>query len=279
MSGTDYAVSACKTAPYQRGCCVLVEEMPDTRWPVDAKLDGEPKTFTGVFRAHGIDIRGLVGPGKLPGINPLVDDEAFRRINQAGFPGVPEGTWRTRMVVGLTGETPPGRKVLGVMRDDAAPYREAAVGFYRETVPATLTVDLEKLVPALRERPLGETPLAFLRTLLHEAGHVFGLQHGADVVGVGAGRTIMDPTAQVVGLITDPERPYPLGAEFGFSDHDATMLAHAPDVQVAPGRVQYNWLPGLIHKGVLPWGEASRWRFRFERGPEATAQAERPEQI
>jgi hypothetical protein len=265
LGGLTYDITACKTSPYQRGCYLVVEEMEGTRWPVGAYLeDGTRVSFSGVFRAHGVDIRGHISPGKRPSVSPLVADEAFAEINQPAFKSVPEHSWRMRIVIGQVGETPPGREVLGVMRDNAAPYREAAVGFYKANLPCALGVPHERLIPQLRGRPLGETPLAFLRTLLHEAGHIFGLQHGADVLGVGPGRTIMDPTERVIALSAADGPPYPLCAEFAFSDHDQAMLAHAPDAQLAPGRMQYNWLPGLTHGGVFPWRQVVRWRSRFD---------------
>ena len=58
------------------------------------------------------------------------------------------------------------------MFDDEAPHREGVVGFYD---------------PPLAERPAhrgigaraeaGDVPVAFMRTLVHEAGHAFNLFH------------------------------------------------------------------------------------------------------
>ncbi|HEV7265750.1 MAG TPA: hypothetical protein VGN83_12635 [Falsiroseomonas sp.] len=262
LGGILHRVTACKTSPYQRGCYVVAEEMVGTRWPANATLGGKPKTFTGVFHEHGIDIRGHFAPVKWPKINPLACDCCFRAINRAPFGGVPPDTWRMRLLVGLTGETPQGRRVLGVMRDDEEPYRETAVGFYKENLPAALRVQANRLERKLEHGPLGGTPLAFLRTLLHEAGHVFSLQHRADLVDVPPGQTLMEPTSAVIANALPGQQRYPQNAKFCFSDHDVAVLLHAPDVQVAPGRMPYNWLPGFVQGGVLPWREVEAWRTR-----------------
>lgn len=164
--------------------------------------------------------------------------------------------WQMNLLIGVEGEAD-GVGVLGIMNDDRAPHREVAAGFYYHQ----LQVDNPNVLsPGLRGQPLGTHPLALLRTMLHEAGHLFGLRHGEDVAGVGVGHTIMDPTIRIIGQIAAaasggqaPAVLYPESRDFfRFNPYDALQLAHAPDMQMAPGRMPFDWLPGFIHGGVMP---------------------------
>ena len=78
-------------------------------------------------------------------------------------------------------------------------------------------------------------PAAFLRTLVHEAGHALNLFHPKHDVHVpGIGTEIMNQTGDVIGFAT-AANPYPGNAAFAFSQHDRTSLIHSPDPQVRPG--------------------------------------------
>ncbi|WP_205728261.1 hypothetical protein, partial [Bacillus wiedmannii] len=91
------------------------------------------------------------------------------------------------------------------------------------------------IAAAARGRPLDEVPAAFLRTLVHEAGHAFNLWHPKhDVHNPGIGIEIMNQTGDVMGFAT-AANPYPGNAGFVFSEHDRTSLIHSPDPQVRPG--------------------------------------------
>jgi hypothetical protein len=63
--------------------------------------------------------------------------------------------------------------IFGIMFDTGnPPHREGAVGFYDSTLP-----NINLIHEAARGKKLGEVTLAFLRTLIHEAGHAFNLFH------------------------------------------------------------------------------------------------------
>jgi hypothetical protein len=258
LMDTRYRVTACKTSPYYRGCSVSVIEMAGTRWPRAADRNGRTLTFDGVFADHGIDIRLQFHDDDIRArrLESSSDDE--RLLNR--LMSRSDGTWHVTMIVGTKGSRPCAKlsrnfandRVLGVMRDDRQPFREYAIGFYNESIPDVLGLrgpDIFKLTPALRDDPIGTDPLAFLRTLLHEAGHVFGLLHSHEDLTIG--RTLMNPTGDVLTVLKEGET-YPDAAEYRFADAEATALVHAPDPQVAPGRGQYRWMPGLIYGVPLP---------------------------
>jgi hypothetical protein len=93
-------------------------------------------------------------------------------------------------------------------------------------------------------------PLAFLRTLIHEAGHAFNLFHPKqDVHSVPIGTTIMNQTGDVIGFATDAS-PYPRNAIKGFNDHNLTSLIHSPDPQVKPGWKEFGLGHGSVWSGV-----------------------------
>ena len=58
------------------------------------------------------------------------------------------------------------------MFDEDSVPREGAVGFADGTLGNGSTIE-----PSARNRPLDEVPSAFLRTLVHEAGHALNLFH------------------------------------------------------------------------------------------------------
>ena len=91
------------------------------------------------------------------------------------------------------------------------------------------------ILPSARNRPLDEVPAAFLRTLVHEAGHAFNLFHPKhDTHAPPIGTEIMNQTGDVIGFATTTNQ-YPNNASFFFSSHDRDSLIHSPDPQVRPG--------------------------------------------
>ena len=100
-------------------------------------------------------------------------------------------------------------------------------------------------------------PEAFLRTLVHEAGHAFNLFHPKhDVHAVPVGTTIMNQTGDVMGFADDGE-PYPGNITFAFDDHNR-HLAH-PFAGPAGG-------PGLETVRLGPWQPVERHRRAGRRG-------------
>jgi hypothetical protein len=123
--------------------------------------------------------------------------------------------------------------------------REGAVGFADATLPDGPTIEA-----SARNKPLDEVPAAFIRTLVHEAGHAFNLFHPKhDVHNPPIGTEIMNQTGDVMGFAT-VANPYPRTATFGFAEHDRISLVHAPDPQVRPGWKPFGWGHGSLSSGL-----------------------------
>jgi hypothetical protein len=131
------------------------------------------------------------------------------------------------------------------MFDDQAPHREGVVGFYDPTLPSDPRIQI-----SAQGQKLGDVPIAFMRTLVHEAGHAFNLFHPKhDVHTVPVGSTIMNQTGDVMGFAS-AANPYPCNALFNFDEHNRTSLIHSPDPQVAPGGKPFGWGHGDLFAGV-----------------------------
>ncbi|MDP8931028.1 MAG: hypothetical protein M3O70_21255 [Actinomycetota bacterium] len=242
VGGKAYPVEAVKTSPYYRGCHVEVDVMANRNWPTTASHGGGTVSFTGVYRAHGLDFQAVVSQTDIPEQASLTVANLHTLLTThreaAGAPGV----WRLWLFVGSrlgTGNT------YGLMFDQDAPHREGAVGFGDATLP-----DENYVEASARGQTLNAVPSAFLRTLVHEAGHAFNLYHPKhDVHAPPIGRTIMNQTGDVMGFASSSD-PYPGNAQFAFNDHNAPSLVHSPDPQVAPGWRDFGWGHGSLWGGA-----------------------------
>lgn len=241
IGGVRYNVIAIKTSPYYRGCLVEGDIMINRNWPVTAtSCDGtETFDFTGVYRAAGMDFQHFISDLSVPEDPVLTTVELETLL--ATHRSVPsKHIWRLWLFAGSRMDG-----TLGLMFDDTPPYREGAVGFYDPTLSSDPIIS-----PSAQGKKLGEVPLAFLRTLIHEAGHAFNLFHPKhDVHGIPKGTTLMNQTGDVMGFATT-SNPFPCNATFAFNNHEHTSLVHSPDPQVAPGRKQFGWGHGTLFAGV-----------------------------
>jgi hypothetical protein len=243
VGGILYDVVAYKTSPFFRGCHVEVDVMQNRSWPAAAGNCAGNQTFTfaGVYRAAGLDISSGVSSTAIPDDPTLTAVELHNLLAAHRDIPVIGSTWRLWLLVG----SDMGDGTFGIMFDDVPPHREGAAGFFDPTLPNNSNIET-----SARGRHLGEVPLAFLRTLIHEIGHSFNLFHPKhDVHGVPVGTTIMNQTGDVIGFATSTN-PYPCNATFGFDDHNITSLIHSPDPQVAPGWKKFGWGHGSAWSGL-----------------------------
>lgn len=243
IGGYRYDVTATKTSPYYRGCLVEVDVMRNRSWPASAQSCDGSRTFsfTGVYRDAGLDFGVVVDEVDVPE-DPLLTIAELHSLLATHRSLSPAGDkWRVWVLVGSRMDG-----TLGIMFDTAnPPHREGAVGFYDPTLP-----NISIIQAAARGKKLGEVELAFLRTLIHEAGHTFNLYHPKhDVHGVATGTTIMNQTGDVMGFATT-SNPYPCNATMAFNDHNRTSLIHSPDPQVKPAWKQFGWGHGSAWSGV-----------------------------
>lgn len=235
-----YALTATKTSTFYRGCRVEVDAMTGRAWPASAPTaGGVTSTFQNVYASAGWDTPTTVDEVNVPNDASLTNAELQTLISshQSAATG---DQWRLWLLVGSSQGT-----TFGIMFDQDAVPREGAVGF----ADATLS-DSPVIEATARNRPLDEVPAAFLRTLIHEAGHAFNLFHPKHDVHVpGIGTEIMNQTGDVMGFAT-AANPYPGNATFAFSQHDRMSLIHSPDPQVRPGWKGFGWGHGSLSSGL-----------------------------
>jgi hypothetical protein len=275
IGGRSHPVTATKTSPYYRGCAVEVDVFANRAFPASATgCDGLVHTFTSVYRGAGLDMLATVNETAVPEDAVLSVAELHALLAAHQGPGV-GAAWRLWLLVGsrMSDET------FGLMFDTGnPPHREGAVGFADPTLPDNPVVQA-----AARGQRLGDVPLAFLRTLVHEAGHAFNLFHPKhDVHSVPVGTTIMNQTGDVIGFAT-AANPYPCTAALAFDDHNRTSLVHSPDPQVKPGWKEFGWGHSSTFTGVaepvdaigLRSGDTDADGLRFVLGvPETVARGE-----
>jgi hypothetical protein len=241
IGGQSYTVRATQTSSLQRGCRVEVDVMRNRKWPGAASLcSGAAVTFESVYATAGWDIRLSVDQLNIPEDAELTNAELQTLLANNRAPASAATDWRLWLLVGSN-----MGGLFGLMFDDDAIPREGAVGFADPTFGTSSTIEA-----SARGKALDDVPLAFLRTLVHEAGHAFNLFHPKhDVHAPPIGTTIMNQTGDVMGFAT-VSNPYPCTATMAFDDHSRTSLLHSPDPQVRPGWKNFGWGHGSLSAGV-----------------------------
>lgn len=240
IGGTVTDVTARKTSPMYRGCRIEVDAMVNRVFPASATIgSGATATVRSVYATAGWDVTVVTDEINVPNDNDLTNAE-LATLMTGHRQTVPGEGWRLWLFVGSS-----QGGLFGIMFDDDTVPREGAAGF------ADVQLGNDAFIAAsARGRPLDEVPAAFLRTLVHEAGHAFNLWHPKhDVHNPGIGIEIMNQTGDVMGFAT-AANPYPNNAAFVFSDHDRTSLIHSPDPQVRPGWKNFGWGHGTLSAGL-----------------------------
>lgn len=240
IGGTVTNVTARKTSPMYRGCRIEVDAMVNRAFPASATIGtGVTATVRSVYATAGWDVTVVTDEINVPNDADLTNAE-LATLMTGHRQTVPGEGWRLWLFVGST-----QGGLFGIMFDDDTVPREGAAGF------ADVRLGNDSFIAAAaRGRQLDEVPAAFLRTLVHEAGHAFNLWHPKhDVHNPGIGIEIMNQTGDVMGFAT-ATNPYPGNAAFVFSDHDRMSLIHSPDPQVRPGWKNFGWGHGDLSAGL-----------------------------
>jgi hypothetical protein len=189
-----------------------------------------------------MDFVATINEIDVPEDTELTTTELHNLLAGHQAPATPgDQAWRLWLLVGSRMQ----EDFFGIMFDEIAPHRQGAAGFHDPELPDSSVIEA-----GARGQALGNVPLAFLRTLVHEAGHAFNLFHPkADVHNVAIGTTIMNQTGDVISFAT-AANPYPCTATLGFEDHNLTSLIHSPDPQVKPGWKEFGWGHGSLFGGV-----------------------------
>jgi hypothetical protein len=239
IGGRSYAVTATKTSDLYRGCAVEVDVMTGRSWPTTALHQGVERTFRDVFATSGWDVSVRVDELGVPEDTSLTMAELQTLLTTHRGAG-PEDPWRLWLLVGSA-----QGGLFGVMFDDDSVPREGAVGFADATLGDQAYVEA-----GARNQRLNAVPAAFLRTLVHEAGHALNLFHPKhDTHNPPIGTEIMNQTGDVMGFAS-ATNTYPGNATFSFAPHDHDSLVHSPDPQVRPGWKNFGWGHGSLSAGV-----------------------------
>ncbi|MFP5282410.1 MAG: hypothetical protein ACLGIF_03060 [Actinomycetes bacterium] len=240
VGGTRSRVTATKTSDLYRGCRIEVDVMTGRTFPASAVTgSGAAADLRSVYATAGWDVTVSVDEIGLPEDAELTNAE-LDTLMRAHAGAASGEDWRLWLFVGSAQGS-----LFGIMFDDDTVPRQGAAGF----ADASLS-DENVIEPGARNRPLDEVPAAFLRTLVHEAGHAFNLFHPKhDTHAPPLGTEIMNQTGDVIGFAT-PARPYPGNASFFFASHDRDSLIHAPDPQVRPGWKNFGWGHGSLSAGL-----------------------------
>ena len=240
IGGTVTNVTARKTSPMYRGCRIEVDAMVNRVFPASATIgSGAAASVRSVYATAGWDVTVVTDEIAVPNDADLTNAE-LATLMSGHRQAVAGEAWRLWLFVGSS-----QGGLFGIMFDDDTVPREGAAGFADVELG-----DDSFIAAAARGRPLDEVPAAFLRTLVHEAGHAFNLWHPKhDVHNPGIGIEIMNQTGDVMGFAT-AANPYPGNAGFVFSDHDRMSLIHSPDPQVRPGWKNFGWGHGDLSAGL-----------------------------
>jgi hypothetical protein len=240
IGGETYDVVATKTSPFYRGCVVEVDVMKNRKFPTSATtFDGAALSFASIYRTAGFDCAVTVDQQDIaddPELTSIELQTALATNRRAAN----NEAWRLWLLVGSSQGS-----LFGLMFDDIEPFREGTAGFFDPEFD-----NAPFIAEPARNKKLGDVPEAFLRTLVHEAGHAFNLFHPKhDVHVVPIGTTIMNQTGDVMGFATEAN-PYPNNVTFAFDEHCRMSLIHSPDPQVAPGWKRFGWGHGSLSRGL-----------------------------
>ncbi|MFI6097905.1 hypothetical protein ACIA8G_20290 [Lentzea sp. NPDC051213] len=240
--GLRMPIKATKTSARYRGCRIEADLMTGRKWPAAAaSCAGVAATFEEVYRTAGWDVQVMVNDLDIPEDALLTVAELQTLISTHRQAAANANEWRLWMLAGSAN----ARGSFGLMFDEDGTPREGVVGYADARFG-----DQDFVLPSARNQALDDVPFAFLRTLVHEAGHAFNLFHPKDDVHLNPiGTTIMNQTGDVMGFAS-PANPYPCNASLTFDQHNRNSLIHAPDPQVRPGWRLFGWGHGSASSGV-----------------------------
>jgi hypothetical protein len=242
IGDTRYWVAATKSSPFYRGCSVLVDIMERGDFVLDKASCEETKLdYVRTFRDEaGMDIAMKIRDVPLrETLNVTIPELNVALENNRSQVFGANIRWVVWMLIGSHRNDP-----FGIMFDQSPPHREGLAAFWDKRF-------IDELTPDEAQKKAGEVATKLLRTLIHESGHVFNLQHPKDDVHVvPIGVTLMNQTSDIRRFLAQRE-PFPCKAAFLFEEHNRTSLIHSPDPQVAPGWKHFGWGHDNLFKGAL----------------------------
>lgn len=240
--GQRLPVKATKTSSFYRGCRIEADLMTGRKWPLNAaSCAGVAVTFEEVYRTAGWDVQVTVNDLNIPEDALLTVAEMQTLISTHRQAAANATDWRLWMLAGSAD----AQGNFGLMFDTDSVPREGVVGYADARFG-----NQDFIMASARGQALDDVPFAYLRTLVHEAGHAFNLFHPKHDVHVNpVGTTIMNQTGDVMGFASTTN-PYPCNANLSFDQHNRNSLIHSPDPQVRPGWRMFGWGHGSASSGV-----------------------------
>ena len=214
--------------------------MKNRSWPDSVTFGTREFSFSGIYREGGLDFDVRVDETNIPEDSSLSTAELHTLLANRQNAVTNSNVWRLWLLVGSR-----QNNTFGLMFDSQPPHRQGAVAFFDAVLG-----DDDFIASSAQNQKLGDVHLAFLRTIVHEAGHAFNLYHPKhDVHDVTVGTTIMNQTGDVMSFAT-PSNPYPDNSTLAFNEHNRRSLVHSPDPQVKPGWKRFGWGHGSASSGI-----------------------------
>lgn len=255
LAGRHLDIWAVKAADVTRGLRLVIHEMDGHPWPEDPKYNGD--MLGAIYRDAGVELDIVRAGAKIPADDSLIRSELDAMLNEqvARYDAGPVWIQHVFLVSSLnwSGLDMAGQfgNIAGLMFDNVGRQRQGCAVFLEAKVSSSVEALNDRIDETIRDKPIGKTPEALLRTMAHEVGHGLGLRHTAKKRA--ADRGIMN---QIQGLLrqVDPETGplFPEIAKFTFDAFDTRNLTHRPDPEVCPGWGNWSVPPKGLELGLQP---------------------------
>lgn len=222
---------------------VVPAEVPS---PAGGALEG----FKSAYATAGWDVRAIYDQVGIPvpaGVNPTTcwsnaNLHQLMLANRSAATSL-DKEWRAHLLI-VPGVMGCGR---GIMYDSIGVPREGAMTYSNDGYPATESA----WFGTAANQQARNVPRAFMRTAVHEIGHVFNLIHQFFGGEGGSDNSIMTTTPEVADVLQGPATGaagiFPDNIALGFNEHCRHDLIHMPDIVVRPGGISFL---GGSHSGM-----------------------------
>lgn len=198
--------------------------------------------FRTAYRTAGWDVKAIYDQTAIlvpSGVNPNAV-WSYANLHQVMLDNRSSATdldkeWRAHLLI-VPSTMGSGR---GVMYDSIDIPREGAAAFSDDGYPTTESA----WFGTSANQQARNVPRAFMRTALHEIGHVFNLIHQFFPGEGGSDNSIMTTTPEVADILQGPATGspgiFPDNIDLSFNPHCRHDMIHFPDIVVRPGGIAF----------------------------------------